>query len=74
MSKQNQDDTLVSLKPVRCLRCGYVWMPKVKFFDGGSAAKMISPVVCAKCRSPYWHIPKKLRKGSKMRLYEANEK
>ena len=63
MSKQNQDVTLVSLKPVRCLRCGYVWMPKVKFFNGGATARMISPVVCAKCRSPYWDTPKRLRKG-----------
>jgi len=38
-------------------------MPKVKFFNGGATARMISPVVCAKCRSPYWHTPKKLRKG-----------
>ena len=63
MSEQNQDDTLVSLRPVRCLRCGYVWMPKVKFFNSGATARMISPVVCARCRSPYWDTPKRLRKG-----------
>ena len=36
----------------KCLRCGYVWFTR----------KESKPNVCARCRSPYWNIPKKIRK------------
>ena len=28
----------------RCLRCGYIWLKRVD-----------NPVMCPKCRSPYWN-------------------
>ena len=32
-----------------CSRCSYRWIPK----------KLSEPVVCPKCKSPYWKIEKK---------------
>ena len=31
-----------------CQRCGHTWVPNVP-----------SPIVCAKCHSPYWRLPRK---------------
>lgn len=31
-----------------CQRCGHTWVPNVP-----------SPVVCSKCHSPYWRLPRK---------------
>ena len=41
---------MVELVKVKCLRCGHEWIPR-------------KPVVilCAKCRSAYWNIPKQER-------------
>lgn len=35
-----------------CLRCGYRWFTR----------KVIKPNVCGRCRSPYWDIPRKVKK------------
>ncbi|HCE95608.1 MAG TPA: hypothetical protein DER04_02430 [Holosporales bacterium] len=41
----------------KCHRCGHAWRP----YDLEQ-----SPIVCPKCKSPYWKNPKKLfRKGDK---------
>ena len=32
---------------VTCVRCGYVWMPRVA-----------RPSACAKCNSPWWYAPR----------------
>lgn len=35
---------------LKCQRCGHEWVPR----------KKVSEVrLCAKCKSPYWDIPKK---------------
>lgn len=34
----------------KCFRCGYSWESRKKEI-----------MVCARCRSPYWHKPKKER-------------
>ena len=39
----------VKLKKYRCERCGKDWIPK----------KEKKSIVCPKCKSPYWDIPKK---------------
>lgn len=36
-----------TVKACRCLRCGYVWVPR-----GGE------PKTCANCRSAYWNEPR----------------
>ncbi len=33
-----------------CLRCGHEWSPRDKSKE---------PVICPKCKSPYWDVPKK---------------
>lgn len=33
----------------RCLRCGHVWLSRKE-----------NTIACAKCKSPYWHISKKV--------------
>jgi len=35
----------------KCKRCGWTWMSR----------KNQVPITCAKCRSPYWNIKKKVK-------------
>jgi|APSaa5957512622_1039677.scaffolds.fasta_scaffold176950_2 hypothetical protein len=37
-------------KGCKCERCSHEWVPRLK---------NRLPIVCAKCASPYWNIPKK---------------
>jgi Zn finger protein HypA/HybF involved in hydrogenase expression len=37
----------MELVTVKCLRCGKSWTPR-----------KLPIIVCAKCHSPYWNIPK----------------
>ncbi len=37
----------VDVKNCECLRCGHKWIPRKQIVVG-----------CAKCRSPYWNIPR----------------
>lgn len=39
-----------------CLRCGWNWKPK---YNNEEEKIMEKPVVCPKCKSPYWNKPKK---------------
>jgi rubrerythrin len=39
----------VKLDGLRCLRCGYTWLPRGKKL----------PKVCPKCKNPYWKKPRK---------------
>ena len=39
--------TTIKLHKISCLRCGHEWVPTIERI-----------IVCAKCRSPYWNIPK----------------
>ncbi len=32
---------------LKCLRCGYEWLPRTE-----------EVFTCAKCRSPYWNVPR----------------
>jgi DNA-directed RNA polymerase subunit RPC12/RpoP len=43
-------DRLSNPKVYHCLRCSKSW-----------ASYQIKPLVCGKCKSPYWNIPKKLK-------------
>ena len=40
----------VELKPVRCKRCGYQWVPR-----------KADVRVCPKCKSPYWDRTKTVK-------------
>jgi predicted Zn-ribbon and HTH transcriptional regulator len=39
----------VDRKPFECLRCGHKWMSYLEH-----------PIACAKCKTPYWNIPRKV--------------
>ena len=41
----------VSIEGYKCERCGHIWVPR-KYSDKKD------PVICPKCKSPYWNIPK----------------
>ena len=40
----------VTLDGFRCERCGHTWVPR--------ATTEGDPVICPKCKSPYWNKPK----------------
>ena len=46
----------VTIKKETCLRCNHKWYPKP---SNGNVKK---PMVCPKCKSPYWDTPKKVKK------------
>ena len=35
----------------RCERCKHEWIPRIKVDK--------EPIICPKCKSPYWNVPKK---------------
>ena len=41
------------LPQLKCERCGHTWIPR------GTVV-----TVCAKCKSPYWDVPKKARSAA----------
>ena len=45
----------VLIKGHKCHRCGHEWRPK---------NIEVVPVVCPKCKSPYWDRPRRKRKGN----------
>lgn len=44
----------VTLEGYKCERCDHVWIPR-KYHAG----KKKDPIICPKCKSPYWNIPRK---------------
>ena len=42
---------IVKLDGYSCDRCGHQWMPRSKIDE--------LPIICPKCKSPYWNIPRK---------------
>jgi DNA-directed RNA polymerase subunit RPC12/RpoP len=45
----------IKLDGYRCERCGHIWLPRIY----GEAEGQGDPVICPKCKSPYWNKPKK---------------
>jgi predicted Zn-ribbon and HTH transcriptional regulator len=41
----------------RCERCSHIWISR--------NGRTESPVVCPRCKSPYWNKPKILKRGGK---------
>ena len=37
---------------IKCLRCDYEWLPRTE-----------EVFTCAKCRSPYWNVPRTMKKN-----------
>jgi len=42
----------ITLKGYKCERCGREWIPR----------KEGKPIVCPKCKSPYWDKPREIKK------------
>ena len=43
----------ITLKGFRCTRCNHTWVPREKR----------KPMVCPKCKSPYWDKPRQSDKN-----------
>jgi len=41
----------ITVEGYKCERCGHEWIPRTK--------KEEQPIICPKCKSPYWNKPKK---------------
>ena len=41
---------IIKIKGYKCERCKHKWVPK---------NKKETPIICPKCKSPYWNKPKK---------------
>ena len=52
---KNQTVTKIKLDGYKCDRCGHIWLPRVY----GETA---DPVICPKCKSPYWNRPRESSK------------
>lgn len=49
---------LIQISGFSCERCGHKWISR--------ANSEHVPIVCPACKSPYWNIPKKLKKDVKI--------
>jgi len=58
----NRVEEKYGIPAVKCLRCGYEWIPR----------RFKNPKNCAKCNSPYWNKPKVKQSGPK-RLAKIKE-
>jgi len=45
----------IKISGYKCERCNHIWR--------GRGDK--KPVVCSRCKSPYWDVPRKLKKRKK---------
>ncbi|VVB83894.1 Uncharacterised protein [uncultured archaeon] len=43
----------IEVTAYRCERCSHQWIPRNK----------VKPIICPKCKSPYWKTPRKIFKG-----------
>ena len=48
----------VKVDAYKCERCGHIWLPR-------EPNRNRKPILCAKCKSAYWDIPKPKPKVSK---------
>ena len=46
----------ITIRGFKCERCGHEWIPR---------NKEEVPIICPKCKSPYWNKPKKSKKNEK---------
>lgn len=49
----------IKVRSFVCERCGHEWIPRVPLEELKSGKIKEEPVICPKCKSPYWNKPKK---------------
>lgn len=54
----------ITLEGYKCERCGHEWIPRTKEY----------PVICPKCKSPYWDRPKSDRSAIARKAWETRRK
>lgn len=52
----------ITLDGWRCTRCGYEWVPRYYYSEGG---EMVPPKVCPKCKSPYWNQERRQNRSAR---------
>ena len=55
-------DIEITVKGHKCERCGHEWISKSK--------KRKVPILCPKCKSAYWNIPKKQQEKTEEKIEE----
>jgi DNA-directed RNA polymerase subunit RPC12/RpoP len=53
MSNSNIRLGKIKLDGYKCERCDHTWLPRIHEDDDDL------PVICPKCKSPYWNKPRK---------------
>jgi len=49
----------ITITGFRCERCSHEWLPRVTLEELKSGKIKEKPIICPKCKSPYWDKPKK---------------
>ena len=49
----------IKVKGFKCERCEHIWIPRVSLEELTSGEIKDIPIICPKCKSPYWNRPKK---------------
>jgi len=47
----------ITIEGYECERCGHEWIPRTKI--------RFNPIICPKCKSPYWNKPRKSNRQGK---------
>ncbi len=47
----------ISVHGYECCRCGHTWVPTS--FTSRGEGRRIRPLICPKCKSPYWDTPRR---------------
>jgi len=49
----------IKVKGFKCERCEHIWIPRVSLKELTSEKLKEIPVICPKCKSPYWNKARK---------------
>lgn len=53
----------IKVQGYKCERCSHEWLPRVSLEELKAGNIKEEPVICPKCKSPYWNRPKKNQEG-----------
>ena len=55
-----------TINAFKCQRCGHEWIPRVSMEELEGEVKD-TPIICPKCKTPYWKTERKNKKGVKQK-------